>query len=148
MQRSFLCALVIFTGSVTYAQKGYKSMHHRMHDQARILLAAEDHEAAARIYKRLAPIDTNFAQVTHEYAVCLANIPELRERSVPLFERAVRQNYTESYMELGFARHGQQRFAEAIELMERYKKLHFRDLKDNEIDRFIQMAKSGQELLK
>lgn len=148
MQRTSLTVLVLLAGTLAHAQKGFKAMHHRMHDQAKILLAAEDHEEAAKIYKRIVAIDTNFAQVTHEYGVCLANIPELRENAVPLFERAVRQNFTESYLELGLARHRQHRFAEAINLMERYKKLNFRMVKDHEVDRYITMAKSGQELVK
>src|SRR5690606_20215795 len=102
----------------------------------------------AKIYKRIIAIDTNFAQVSHEYGVCLANIPELREQAVPFLERSVRQNFTESYLELGLARHRQHRFSEAIELMERYKKLNFRMVKDHEVDHYITMAKSGRELVK
>ncbi len=130
------------------AQKGFKAMHHKMHDQAKNLLEAEEYEEAAKLYKRLVPIDTAFAQVAYEYGLCLANIPEYRERSVPYFERAVRHDHTEAYLQLGLARHWQHRFTEAIELMERYKQLNVRDVKDLEVDRSIAMSRNARELVK
>ena len=41
----------------------------QMLDQARVLLAAEDYEQAAKLYKRLAPVDTNFADAAYEFGV-------------------------------------------------------------------------------
>ena len=139
-------ALLLVTGAA--AQKNYKRSHLQMLDQARVLLAAEDYEQAAKLYKRLAPVDTNFADAAYEFGVCLWNIPGMRDHAFPHLERAVRKNHTEAYYQLGLARHRQMRFADAIELFERYKKLHLRNIKDHEVDHAIAQCKTGRELVK
>jgi hypothetical protein len=146
--RTLLALLIALLAVNASAQKNYKRLHYQMLDQARILLNAEDHSEAARLYKKLLPVDTTFGEVYHAYGVCLMNIPDMKEHAAPYLERAVRHNHTEAYLELGRVRHRQQRFEEAIDLLERYKKLHMRALKDTEVDRFIQWAANGRELVR
>ncbi len=149
MQRTTALTLLILLGtSYAAAQKNYKRVHNQMLDQAKILLLAEDYEEAAKLYKRLVPVDTTFAEVSFEYGVCLVNIPGLKDHATAHFERAVRHNHTEAYLELAHARHRQQRFDEAIDLMERYKKLNQRAYKDAEVDRHIMIARNARELVK
>jgi len=148
MLRSFSLLLVLLAGtSVMHAQKNYKRLHNQMLDQAKLLFANEDFEDAARIYKRLLPVDTTFGEVYHEYAVCLLNIPGSREMATPFLEQAVRHDHTEAYLELGSARHRQHRFDEAEQLFQRYKKLHFRAVKDDEVDRRIAMVHYAREMV-
>jgi hypothetical protein len=146
--RNFLFCSALFVVTTADAQKNYKRSHFQMLDQARVLLAAEDYEQAAKLYKRLAPVDTNFADAAYEFGICLWNIPGLRDHAFPHFERAVRKNHSEAYYQLGLARHRQMRFEEAIELFERYKKLHLRNYKDADVDRCLAMCKSGRQLVK
>ncbi|MFN3875633.1 MAG: hypothetical protein ACK4L7_06945, partial [Flavobacteriales bacterium] len=128
------------------AQAGYKRPHNQMLDQAKALLAAEDYAAAAHIYKKLLPIDTGFVEVYYEYGLCLANLPGQRDKSVPHLERAVRGGHTEAHYQLALQRHRQQRFDEAAALLERYKQLHYRQVKDAEVDRRLAMARNAKEL--
>lgn len=139
--------LLLSASSALQAQKNYKRLHNQMLDQAKVLYANEDHADAARIYKRLLPVDTSFAEVYHEYGLCLLNIPGSRDEATPYFEQAVRHDHTEAYLELGSARHRQHRFDEAEELFERYKNLHFRALNDQEVDERIAMVSTARELV-
>jgi hypothetical protein len=129
------------------AQKNYKRIHNQMLDQAKVLYANGEYQDAARIYKRLIPLDTTFSEVYHELGVCYASLPGTRELAIPLFEHAVRHGNTEAYFELAKARHRQHRFDEAIDLFQRYKKLHFRAVKDQEVDRAIGMATTAKSLV-
>lgn len=143
---SLLIAMAMATLGLQ-AQKGYKRMHNQMLDQAKVLFANEEYEQAARIYKRLLPVDTAFAEVYHEYAICLVNMPGMREQAVPYLEQAVRHDHTEAYYHLAEARHRQLRFDEAAELFRRYKRLHFRAQSDDEVDRRIAMAERAKGML-
>lgn len=148
MLRSFATLLVLLAvSSVVQAQQNYKRLHNQMLDQAKVLFANEDYEDAARIYKRLLPVDTTFGEVYHEYAVCLLNLPGSRGMAIPFLEQAVRHDHTEAYLELGSARHRQHRFEEAEQLFQRYKKLHFRAVKDEEVDRRIAMVRHAREFV-
>lgn len=140
----FLLALLPLSA---IAQKNYKRVHNQMLDQAKLLYANEDYQQAARIYVKLLPLDTAFAEVYHELGVCLKNTPGASAEAVPYFEQAARHGYTEAFHELGLARHGQYRFDEAIDLLERYKSLHFRLVKDAEVDRRIAMSRSAKHYM-
>lgn len=129
------------------AQREYKRPHNQMLDQAKAFLAAEDYAEAARIYKRLLPVDTAFVEVYYEYGVCLVNLPGQRDKAVPYFEKAQRGGHTEAYYELALARHRQQRFEEAADLLNKYKQLHYRAEKDEEVDRRIAMAVTAKQLV-
>src|SRR5690606_31633891 len=50
--------------------------HNQMLDQAKVLFANGDYVDAARIYKRLLPVDTTFAEVYREYGICLRRSPD------------------------------------------------------------------------
>lgn len=143
---SAITALLLATGLC--AQAGYKRPHNQMLDQAKAYLAAEEYAEAARIYKRLLPVDTAFVEVHYEYGVCLANLPGQQDKSVPYLERAVRGGHTEAHYELALQRHRQQRFDEAADLLLRYKQLNYRMVKDAEVDRRIAMAATAKELVK
>ena len=119
------------------AQKGYKKVHYQMLDEAKMLLASEDHEEAAKLYKRLLPVDPLFTEVQHDLGVCYANIPGKKDRAVEYFERGVEGGFTESFFELAVARHRQQRFEEALSLLDRYVQKSGRMVEDAEVERLF-----------
>ena len=129
--------LLLSASSTLHAQKNYKRLHNQMLDQAKVLFANGDYVDAARIYKRLLPVDTTFAEVYREYGNCLEKIPGSREEATIYYEQAVRHDHTEAYLDLGAARHRQHRFDEAEELFKRYKILHFRAVEDAEVDSYL-----------
>lgn len=148
MLRTFLLSLPIACVALpVVAQKNYKRVHNQMLDQAKVLYANEEYEQAARIYKRLLPLDSTFAEVYHEYGVCLANMPGTAEQATPFFEQATRHGNTEAHAWLAAARHRQHRFDEAIDLLNRYKRLHYRALKDVEVDHRIEQARTAKRLV-
>ncbi|MBL0127325.1 MAG: PD40 domain-containing protein [Flavobacteriales bacterium] len=148
MQRILNTFLFLFIGTALSAQMNYKRPHNQLLDQAKAYLAAEDYAEAAKLYKRLLPVDTAFVEVYYEYGLCLVNLPTQRDKALPYLERAVRGGHTEAYYELAMARHRQQRFEEAAELFTRYKQLNYRVVKDAEVDRRIAMAITAKELVK
>ena len=82
------------------------------------MLANEDYEDAAKIYKRLLPVDTAFVEVYHEMGVCQCEHPRQARQGGPhYFEKGVARRYIESYYELAMARHRQQRFDDAVDLL-------------------------------
>lgn len=139
--------LLLSASSTLHAQKNYKRLHNQMLDQAKVLFANGDYVDAARIYKRLLPVDTTFAEVYREYGICLEKIPGSREEATIYYEQAVRHDHTEAYLDLGTARHRQHRFDEAEELFKRYKNLHFRAVEDAEVDEYIAMVHTARELV-
>jgi hypothetical protein len=138
-----LCLLL--AGLNASAQKNYKRVHNDMLDQAKALLKAEDYEEASKIYRRLVPVDTAFAEVSYEMGVCLAHMPGRREEATPHLERAVRHGHTEAHYELALARHRQMRFDDAVALLNTYKGRAPRMVKDAEVDRRIGMCRDGKE---
>lgn len=148
MQHMITALAFVMAAGAAAAQVRYKRPHNQLLDQAKASLAAGDYEAAARIYKRLLPVDTAFVEVYYEYGVCLANLPGQREKAVPHLERAVRGGHTEAHYELSLQRHRQQRFDEAADLLHRYKSLNYRVVPDAEVDRLIAMAATAKELVK
>ncbi|MBX2972981.1 MAG: PD40 domain-containing protein [Flavobacteriales bacterium] len=146
MRRYYTTALLLALCTSAMAQKGYKKVHYQMLDQAKTLLADEDYEEAAKIYKRLLPVDPLFMEAQHDMGVCYANLPGRKDRAVEYFERGVEGNYTESYYELAVARHRQQRFDEALELYDKYRQHHGRMVPDMEVDRRKAMAVTARQL--
>ena len=140
-----IASLVSFEAS---AQANFKRPHNQLLDQAKIHLANEDYADAAKIYKRLLPVDTSFVEVYYEYGVCLANLPGQKDNAVPHLERAARGGHTEAHYELALARHRQQRFDEEMDLLIRYKQLKFRAVKDLEVERRMAMAVTAKELVR
>ena len=143
---SALCLLVLLPFS-SFAQKNYKRIHDQMLDQAKLLYANEEFEDAAKIYSKLLPLDTTFAEVYHELGVCLKNTIGSRKEAIPYFEQAARHGHTEAFYELGLVRHGQHRFEEAIAMFERYKLLHFRLVLNGEVERRMAMSRSAKALM-
>lgn len=148
MERNLSALTALLIGTALSAQVQYKRPHNQMLDQAKLFLANEEYAEAAKIYKRLLPVDTAFVEVYYEYGVCLANLPGQREKAIPHLERAARGGHTEAFYELAIARHRQQRFDDAADLLYRYKQLHYRAVRDVEVDRRISMAVTAKELVK
>lgn len=146
MQRISTTTLVLLLGTCAFAQQGYKKVHFQMLDQAKTLLANEDYEEAAKVYKRLLPVDPLFVEVQHDMGVCLTNIPGQKEKAMVYFERGVEGRYTESFFELALARHRQQRFDDAVQLFDQYKLANGRAVPDAEVDRRKAMALSAKAL--
>jgi len=147
MQRKTTTLTALLLTAFVSAQSQYKRPHNQMLDQAKAHFAAEDYADAAKIYKRLLPVDTAFVEVYYEYGVCLANLPGQRDKAVPYFEKAQRGGHTEACYELALARHRQQRFEEAADMLNKYKQLQYRAEKDEEVDRRIAMAVAAKQLV-
>lgn len=147
MRRHLTILFMLCTVGSLHAQQ-YKRPHNQLLDQAKALLAQEEYEEAAKLYKRLLPVDTAFVEVYYEYGVCLVNLPGQRDKAVPHLERAVRGGHTEAHFELAQLRHRAQRFDEAVDLLHLYKQLHYRAVRDEEVDRRIAMAVTAMELTK
>ncbi len=146
MQRYYTIALLLMIGTGAMAQQGYKKVHYQMLDQAKVLLANEDYEEAAKVYKRLLPVDPLFVEVQHDMGVCLVNLPGQKDRAVQYFERGVEGNYIESFYELALARHRQQRFDDAVALFDQYRQRNGRMVKDVEVERRKAMSIHAKEL--
>lgn len=144
MQRNYTTALLLLLSTGAFAQQGYKKVHYQMLDQAKTLLANEDYEEAAKVYKRLLPVDPLFVEVQHEMGVCMANIPGQKDKAVQYFERGVEGDFIESYYELAVARHRQQRFDDAVALFDQYKQKNGRVVNDQEVDRRKAMSISAK----
>ncbi|MCB0764269.1 MAG: hypothetical protein R2815_13645 [Flavobacteriales bacterium] len=139
---------VLLAATSLVAQNNYKRVHNQMLDQAKSYLANEEYAEASKVYKRLLPVDTAFAEVYYEMGECMVNMPNLKDKAVPYFEQAARHGHIEAFYALGLARHRQQRFDAAIDLMEQYKGMNGRRVKDVEVDRHIAMCRTAKELVK
>lgn len=146
MKHTITLVLLFVLGHSTMAQKNYKRVHNTMLDEAKALLSSEDYESAAKIYKRLIPLDSSFGEVFHEMGLCLVGIPGRKGEAAPYFEQAVLNGNTEAHYQLALSRHREERFDESIELFRRYKQLSQREQKDQEVDRRIAMCQSAKEL--
>lgn len=138
---SSLCAV-----GAAEAQIGYSRTHSRMLDEAHGLYEAEQWVDAAKIYKRLLPVDTTFADVYYELGMCEAHIPGQRDKAVGRFEVAARHGSNEARYQLALLRHRQQRFDEEVALLNEYKKGKERTADDKEVERRIAMANSARAL--
>src|SRR5690606_9247303 len=99
-----------------------------------------------RIYKRLVSVDTTFAETYYGMGLCEVNMPDKRERSVERFEVAARHGSVEGIYQLARARHGQERFSEAITLFEQYRHETGREVPNAEVDRLIEIAQNARSL--
>ena len=148
MQRTVLSIMALTLALVVAAQSGYKRTQNRMLDEAKVLLAMGEYEKAAQLYKRLAPMDTTFAEVYHELGLCQLNLPGQKERSVTAFEHAVRHGHVEARYHLACARHRQQRFDAAVDLFRWYKEGHQRLVNDRDVDHAMDMALTAKMRIK
>lgn len=147
MRHSYLTLLAFaaLCGTAS-AQHGYSRANYRMLDEARALYEGEQWTDAAKIYKRLLPVDTSFADVYYELGVCERMIPVLRDHADAHFEAAARHGSIEGLYQLALARHRQQRFDEEIQLLEAYKQARGREEVDAEVDRHIAIAQNAKQL--
>jgi hypothetical protein len=148
MLRTSLSIAILLLATTVMGQSGYTRAHNRMLDEAKLLLAAGEYERAAQLYKRLAPVDTNFAEVYYELGMCQLHIPGQKDRSVTAFERAVQLGHAEARYQLGVARHRQQRFDAAVELFNQYKQGRYRLVPERDVDHAISMAQIAKARVK
>lgn len=148
MKHQVILIIGLVMGPGALAQQNYKRPHNRMLDEAKLLLAEGQYQEASKIYRRLVPVDTSFAEVHHELGLCYEHMPGDRARAIPHFERAVRAGHTESFYHLALARHREERFEEAIDLLHRYKGMHHRAVPDKEVERRSAMCHMAIELVK
>lgn len=128
------------------AQRDYSRANYRMLDEARALFEGEQWSDAAKIYRRLLPVDTAFADVYYELGLCEMMMPSQRDKADGRFEVAARHGSVEGRYQLALARHRQQRFDEEIELLNAYKRSRDREVEDAEVDRRIAMAHNAKLL--
>lgn len=138
--------LILLLPAIAFSQKGYTRLHNQMLDKAKVMLANEDYEDAAKIYKQLLPVDPAFVEVYHEMGVCQWNITGKKANAAAYFEKGVAGGYVESYIELAKARHWQQRFDEAVALCGEYKLQMGRMVDNAEVDRLIGMCVTAKGL--
>ncbi len=139
--------IVLCLATVTaHAQTGYKRMHNRMLDEAKVLLSNGEYQEAAKIYQLLLPVDPEFTEVRYELGLCLAGTSGQRGRAIPLFERCVAEGHTEAHYQLALALHREERFDEAVTLLQQYKDLHYRLVDDPEVERRITMCRTARLL--
>lgn len=148
MKNSYILGSLIamLACSQGFGQKGYTRTHNKMLDEAQGLLAGEQWTDAAKIYRKLVPVDTTFGQVSYEYGLCLDHIPGQRDRAAVAFEQAARNNSIEAKYQLALMRHRQQRFDEEIQLLTAYKQANGREVDNAEVDRRIAIANTAKEL--
>src|SRR6185295_18663627 len=120
-QLTLLVALPLMILSAS-AQNNYTRAHNRMLDEAKGLYEGAQWVDAAKIYKKLLPVDTSFADVYYEIGICETKIPGMRERSVGHFEQAARHGSIEAKLQVALARHRQQRFDEELRLLAEYRR--------------------------
>lgn len=148
VERLSILVLVAVLGTAVpaRAQQHYKRAHNTMLDEAKALLANGEYVNAARIYKKLLPVDTSFLDNYYELGYCLARIPGQREKAVPLLQKAADGGHVEAAYELGLALHREQRFDEAIKRLSAYKGIFHRMVGDPEVDRMIGICRTAMEL--
>ncbi len=134
-------------GADAFAQQHYNRTHNRLLDEANAQMAHGEYLSATKIYKKLIPVDTTYAENYYSMGYCLSRVPGQRDRALAYLEKAVTLGHTEAHLELALARHRQQRFEEAIELLVKYKTIFYRAEPDAVVDRHIAMARSAKELV-
>lgn len=145
--RYAILALSIWTGNaVVQAQQGYTRTHYRMLDEAKALLDAGQWSEATKIYRRLLTVDTAFADVFLEIGQCEVRLPGMRDIAADHFATAARHGSVEAVHFLAVERHRQQRFDEAVGLLNKYKGSPGRTVPDAEVDRRIAMAATAKVL--
>lgn len=142
---SLLVGLAL-SGSVT-AQTGYSRQHYRMLDDAKAMLDGQQWEEAAKLYKKLLPVDSTFADVHFELAQCLVKLPGQRSAAAEHFAAASRHGNSEALYHMAVERHVQQRFDEAVILLNRYRATGHRSIPDVEVDRRIAMAQQAKTMI-
>lgn len=146
--RILTTTIVLCVATALSAQTNYKRIHNEMLDQAKDALDHDDLEEAAKLYKRLLPIDTTFSPVYYEMGLCMLHMPGQKEKAVGMFEHAARHGHVEATFELAKARHTQQRFDQALDLFASYKGMNMREMDDVEVDRRIAMVMKAKEMVK
>lgn len=138
--------LLLLAPATLAAQTRYTRTHMRMLDEAKLLLAVEDYAEAAKVYKRLEPVDTTFAEVSFDLGLCYSMMPGHRDKAGPLFERALRHGHAEASYQLALVRHRQHRFEESIQLFITYRSTPHRVVNDKTLDRMIAKVRTAQRL--
>lgn len=145
MKHVLLLITVLLFGSAS-AQQGFKRTQNKMLDEAEVLMQAQEYAEAAKIYRRLVPLDTAYAEVSYNLGMCEWLLPGRWESSAPHFARAARNGHTEAHYMLALCRHRQQRFDEALDLFTKYKQLYYRAVDDVEVERHVAMAHTAKTL--
>ena len=65
------------------AQQHYTRTHARMMDEATALMANGEYLNAARIFRKLIPVDTAFMDNYYNMGFCMARVPGQREKAYP-----------------------------------------------------------------
>ncbi|MCC6841195.1 MAG: PD40 domain-containing protein [Flavobacteriales bacterium] len=141
---SILAGMVLCAG--VQAQQGYNRSQYNMLDEARLLLESGQWNEAHRIYKRLAGVDTTFAEVLFGIALCEEHLPGKQQLAAAHYEAAVRHGSVEAIFQLALARHRQQRFSEEIGLLAQYREHRGREVSDALTARQVEIANNALEL--
>lgn len=138
--------VILTTAGHVHAQRGYSRADYKMLDDAKAMLDAGQWVEASGLYKRLLGVDTAFADVFHELALCEVRIPGGRHLAAGHFAKAHRLGHVEAGYHLAIEQHVAQRFDEAVMLLNKYKKEPGRTITDAEVDRRIAMAQNARSM--
>ena len=143
---TLIILLCLVTGGAVQAQRGYTRAQYNMLDEARTLMEAGQWSDAYRIYKRLAGVDTSFAEPWYGLGMCEVNMPDKRQLAAGRFEIAARHGSVEGLFQLALARHRQERFDEEIALLEQYRSKAGREMANAEVERVAAIARQAKAL--
>ena len=138
--------IALFLFASAHAQSGFKRTQNKMLDEAELLMQGHEYAEAAKIYRRLVPEDTGFAEVSYNLGLCEWNLPGRWENSAPHFAKAVQSNNTEAHFMLALCRHRQQRFDEALQLFTMYKLHYYRAVDNEEVARRMAICTTAKAL--
>jgi hypothetical protein len=149
MKRTQILMLVVLSllAQETFAQRNYKRAHSTMLDDAKFLLAEGQYLEASKIYKRLLPVDTNFIEVYYEMAQCELNLPGQRDQAAVHLAKCAAAGHIEATFDLAMVRHREERFDEAIDLLNRYRSMFGREVPDADVERHLATARTAKELM-
>ncbi|MFZ1616049.1 MAG: hypothetical protein WAT41_01715 [Flavobacteriales bacterium] len=140
-------ALAFLPGMLLHAQRGYTRAQDRMLEEARRLAYGEQWADAYLLYKGLLPVDTAFADVYQEAAMCEIHLTGLRDLADQHFETAASLGNTEAVYHVALARHRQQRFDEEVALLVQYSKMSGRETEPAEVEHQMKLAQYAKDLV-
>ena len=129
------------------AQPGFSRYEKNLMYEAEIYFYQEDYYYASQLYKELYNAHPENPEVNYRLGACYYNIYGQTHRSRDYLERAVEADVTEAYHVLAKLNHREERFDEALSLMEKYRERPERLASKAEIDRFMEMNETARKLM-
>lgn len=146
MRKLLPALMLLLSMGAVKAQRGYSRADYKMLDDAKAMLDAGQWVDAMGLYKRLLKVDTTFADVFQEIALCEVKVPGARHLAAGHFAMAHRLGHPDAAFHLAQEYHAAQKFDEAVGLLNEFKRKQGRTVTDAEVDRRISMAQNAKSL--